>query len=162
MPDVKADLVSFLRSNFDTSQVSVSFGTSDDIVHADYDGQRSYPQIAVVSRDPIVPGGGTTGATGIDPSGDGPIQDVVYLVLVDCWGGPKDESVYQGNSADPDSVAVELAEEVAKVCRQGSEGEPTGYEWIMADPPVEADDIEESPTHHREQVQVRLKTTYTP
>jgi hypothetical protein len=162
MPDVKDDLVTFLRSNFDDTAPSVDWTNDDDIVFADYDGARSYPEVAVVSRDPIVPGGGTTGATGIDAGGGGPVQDVVYLVLVDCWGGPHDADAYSGSATDPDSVAVELAEEVASTCRQGSDGAPSGYEWIMADPPQEADDIEENPTHHREQVQVRMKWTYTP
>lgn len=162
MPDVKADLLSFLRSNFDDTQVSVSWTNSDDIVHADYDGARDYPQAAIVSRDPITPGGGATGATGIDPGGNGPIQDVVYLVQVDCWGGPEDETIYQNADVHPDEVAVEIAEEVAAICRVGTDGAPSGYEWLMADPPQEADDTEEDPTHHREIVQVRLKYTYTP
>jgi len=162
MPDVKADLVDFLQANFDDTVPSVPWTNSDDIVFADYDGQRDYPQVAVVSRDPVVPGGGQTKATAIDPGGNGPIQDVIYLVLVDCWGGPDDLSVYDDNDAHPDEVAVEIAEEVASVCRQGSDGAPSGYEWIMADPPTEADDIEEEPTHHREQVTVRMKYTYTP
>jgi len=96
MPDVKADLVAFLRSNFDDTAPSVSWTSSEDIVHADYDGQRDYPQVAIVSRDPVVPGGGQTNATGIDAGGNGPVQDVIYLVLVDCWGGPEDDDSYQG------------------------------------------------------------------
>lgn len=162
MPDVKDDLVTFLRNNFDDTQVSVPFTNSADIVFADYDGSRDYPQIAVVSRDPIVNGGGATGVTGIDPGGGGPIQDVVYLVQVDCWGGPEDDDVYQNNGSHPDIVAVELAEEVANVCRIGDDGAPSGYNWIMADPPEEADDVEQNPTEHREIVQVRLKYTYGP
>lgn len=162
MPDVKADLVDFLRDNVDPSAVSVPWTNADDVVFADYDGDRDYPQAAVVSRDPVVTGGGQTGATGIDPGGDGPIQDVVYLVQVDCWGGPEDDPVYSGSGTHPDIVAVELAEVVAETCRVGSDGAPAGYEWIMADPPTEADDVEEDPTHHREIVQVRMKVTYTP
>lgn len=174
MPDVKDDLRTFLRDNFDDTAVSVPFTNDDDIVFADYDGAREYPQVAIVSRDPVVTGGGQTGATGIDPSGAGPVQDVVYLVQVDCWGGPEDEQVYQdtgyGNGyslayasvTHADTVAVQLAEEVAATCRVGSDGAPDGYEWLMADPPQEADDTEESPTHHREIVTVRMKVTYTP
>lgn len=162
MPDVKADLLTFLRSNFDDTAVSVPWTNSDDIVHADYEGSRDYPKVAIVSRDPITPSAGSTGASGIDASGAGPIQDVIYLVQVDCWGGPEDDDTYQGNSADPDSVAVDLAEEVAATCRIGTDGAPSGYEWMMADPPQEADDTEESPTHHREIVTVRMKVTYTP
>lgn len=162
MPDVKADLVSYLRSNFNAGAVSVSWTNSDDIVHADYDGARDYPQAAIVSRDPIVQGGGTTGVTGIDPGGGGPIQDVVYLVQVDCWGGPEDDPVYTGSGTHPDAVAVEIAEEVAETCRVGDENAPTGYNWLMADPPEEADDTDENPTHHREIVQVRMKYTYGP
>lgn len=163
MPDVKDDLVTFLRNNVDPSVVSVSFTNADDIVFADYDDQRSYPQVAVVSRDPVVPGGGQTGVTGIDPGGGGSIQDVVELVQVDCWGGPRDESPYEGTSNDPDTVANELGEEVHSTCFDATPSEaPAGYEWISADPPFEGDDTEENPTHHREIVQVRMKWTKTP
>jgi len=162
MPDVKEDLVTYLRGNFDDTAPSVPWTNDEDIAHADYDGHRDYPQVAIVSRDPVVPGGGNTGATGIDAGGGGPIQDVVYLVQVDCWGGPDDETVYAEADVHPDTVAVELAEEVAETCRVGEDGAPAGYEWLMADPPQEADDVEESPAHHREIVQVRMKWTYTP
>jgi len=163
MPDVKDDLVTFLQNNVNSGAISVPFTNADDIVFADYDGARSYPQVAVVSRDPIVNGGGATGVTGIDPGGGGPIQDVVYLVQVDCWGGPEDDDVYQANPSEhPDAVAVELAEEVAETCRVGDENAPAGYNWLMADPPEEADDVEQNPTEHREIVQVRMKWTYGP
>lgn len=163
MVDPKGDLVDFLRANVDGSAASVPFTNADDIVFADYDsGAGPFPQVAVVSKDPVVPGGGQTGATGIDPSGAGPIQDVVYLVQVDCWGGPDDATVYEDNGSHPDVVATELGEEVAETCRAGSDGAPDGYEWIFADPPAEGDDTEESPTEHRDIVTVRMKVTYTP
>lgn len=162
MVDPKDDLVSHLRGNFNSGAVSVSFTNSDDIVHADYDGDRDFPEVAVVSKDPVVPGGGQTQATGIDASGAGAIQDVIYLVQVDCWGGPHDADIYASEGSDPDTVAVELGEEVAATCRVGSDGAPSGYEWMFAEPPQEADDVEESPTKHREIVTVRMKVTYTP
>jgi len=162
MPDAKDDLVSFLRSNFDDTAPSVPWTNSDDIVHADYDGSRDYPQIAVVSSDFIVPGGGQTQATGMDAGGAGPIQDRIYLIQTDCWGGPDTESVYNQQNTHPDVVATELADEVFSTCFQGTDASPSGYEWITADPPEEADDVEETPTHHRQIVNVRLKWTYTP
>lgn len=163
MVDPKDDLRTFLRSNFDDSVVSVPFANADDIVFADYDGGVGpYPQVAIVSKDPVVPGGGQTQATGIDPSGAGAIQDVIYLVQVDCWGGPDDATVYATNGSHPDIVANEIAEEVAATCRVGSDGAPSGYEWVYAEPPTEADDVDASPTEHREIVTVRMKVTYTP
>lgn len=162
MPDAKADLVDHLRANFDSGVVSVPFTNSDDIVFADYDGARDYPEVAVVSKDAITPGGGQTGATGIDPTGAGAIQDTIYLVQVDCWGGPDDAQTYQDNGSHPDIVAQELGEEVAKTCRVGSDGAPSGYEWMFCQPPYEADNTDASPTSHREIVEVRMKTTYTP
>lgn len=162
MPDVKGDLVDYLRANVDGSAISVPWTNADDIVFANYDGGRDYPQVAVVSKDFVVPGGGQTAATGIDAGGAGPVQDRVWLVLVDCWGGPDDEQVYEDNGVHPDAVASKLGEEVFQTCFQGSDGAPDGYEWITADPPQESDDVEESPTHHREQVTVRLKETHTP
>jgi len=163
MVDPKADLVDHLRANVDPNAVPVPFTNADDVVFADYDGDLGpFPQVAVVSKDPVVPGGGQTQATGIDPSGAGPIQDVVYLVQVDCWGGPVDADVYANHGSDPDSVANDLAEEVAATCRVGSDGAPAGYEWLFADPPREADDTEASPTKHRDIVTARLKVTYTP
>lgn len=161
MVDPKGDLRTFLRANVNSDAVSVPFTNADDIVFADYDGAQEYPQVAIVSKDMTVPGGGQTGATGIDPSGGAPIQDVVYLLQVDCWGGPDDADVYQSNGSHPDIVATELGEEVAATCRVGADGAPTGYEWVFADPPTEADDVEASPTKHREIVTVRMKVTYT-
>ena len=162
MPDVKKDLVTLLRSNVDDTAPSVPWTNADDIVFADYDAHRDYPQVAVVSKDPVVPGGGQTAATGMDAGGGGPIQDRIWLTLVDCWGGPADVDAYTDTDTHPDVVAAELADEVFDVCFQGADGAPSGYEWITADPPREADDVEESPTHHREQVTVRLKETHTP
>lgn len=163
MVDPKADLRTFLRTNFDSTAISVSFTNDDDIVFADYDGGAGpYPQVAIVSKDPVVLGGGQTQATGIDPGGGGGIQDVVYLVTVDCWGGPDDADVYDTDGSHPDIVANELGEGVAATCRIGSAGSPDGYEWLFAEPPAEADDTDESPTKHREIVTVRMKVTYTP
>jgi hypothetical protein len=162
MEDVSDDLVSFLRSRFNTSVVSVSFTTTD-IDHADYDGPNAYPQIAVVSEDPVVPGGGQTQFTGIDGGGGGPIQDVVVSVLVDCWGGPEDADAYQGVDVHPDLVATELATEVWRRCLNAStDNPPDGYEWISAEPPRDADDTERNTVHYRQQVVCRLKYTWTP
>jgi len=161
MVDPKGDLVEYLRDNVDGSAASVPFTNADDIVFADYDGGAGpFPQVAVVSKDPVVPGGGQTQATGSDPSGGGPIQDVIYLVQVDCWGGPDDAQVYADHGSHPDVVANELGEEVAATCRVGSDGAPAGYEWLFAEPPQESDDTEQSPTEHREIVTVRMKVTY--
>jgi hypothetical protein len=160
MIDPKGDLRVVLRNNLDASVVSVPFTNADEIVFADYDGDRSYPEVAIVSKDPVVPGGGQTQATGIDPADGSPVQDVVYLVQVDCWGGPDDDDTYQEHGSHPDVVANELGEAVAETCRVGSDGAPAGYEWIFAEPPTEADDTEESPTVHREIVTVRMKVTY--
>lgn len=162
MVDPKDDLVEFLRGNVDGTAFSVPFDNAEDIVHADYEGTREYPEIAVVSKDSITPGGGQTGATGIDPTGAGAIQDTIYLIQVDCWGGVEDEDPYPGLDTHPDIVAVELGEEVARVCRVTPENAPEGYEWMFCHPPYEADDTDASPTSHREIVEVRMKVTYTP
>jgi hypothetical protein len=160
MVDPKKDLRDFLRSNLNTGAVPVPMST-DDIVVGDPDGNRTYPQAAVTTKDPIVPGGGETQATGIDPaSGGGPIQDVVYLVQVDCWGGPHDADVYATHGSNPDRVANDLGEEVATTCRVGVSGAPTDYEWLFTGPPTEADDTDENPVSHREVVTVRLKATF--
>ncbi|WP_459191824.1 hypothetical protein [Halosimplex sp. J119] len=163
MVDPKSDLVGYLRANVDPSAIPVPFTNADDIVFADYDGGAGpFPQVAVVSKDPVVPGGGQTQATGIDPTGAGPVQDVIYLVQVDCWGGPDDADVYANNGSHPDVVANELGEEIAATCRVGSVGAPDGYEWMFAEPPTEADDTDQSPTEHRDIVTVRMKVTYAP
>lgn len=162
MVDPKDDLVEFLRTNVDGSTFSVPFDKQSDIVHADYEGSREYPEIAVVSKDSITPGGGQTGATGVDPTGAGAIQDTIYLIQVDCWGGTEDTPVYSDYDSHPDAVSVELGEEVARVCRVGTSGAPSGYEWMFCHPPYEADDTDASPTSHREIVEVRMKVTYVP
>lgn len=163
MEDVSDDLVSFLRDRLDDSVVSVGFSASSDIGHADYAGANSYPQIAVVSEDPQVPGGGQTQFTGMDGGGGGPIQDVIVSILVDCWGGPTDHDAYTDVDVHPDLVAAELATEVQQVCLAASTVEPPdGYEWISASPPQDADDTERDAVHYRQQVAVRLKYTWTP
>lgn len=160
--DPADDLVTFLRNRVDTSVASVPVDTTD-IGHADYEGPNDYPQIAVVSEDPAVPGGGETAFTGMDGGGGGPIQDVVVSIPVDCWGGPVDDDAYQGNDADPDSVAAELAAEVHVTCLEASTVDPPpGYEWISADPPRGADDLDRPSTHYRQQVIARLKYTIAP
>jgi hypothetical protein len=159
--DPKGDLRDFLQTNLDTSEMSVPMNATEDIVFADYDGGPGpYPNAAIVSKDAVVPGGGQTGATGIDPQDGSPIQDTIYTVQVDCWGGPDDAKVYTDHGSHPDVVANELGEAVADACRVGHEGAPDGYEWLFAAPPYEADDTEESPTNHREIVVARLKVTY--
>ena len=39
---------------------------------------------------------------------------------------------------------------------------PDGYEWVNAEPPTEANDVERSPTAYRDIVVARLKHTETP
>jgi len=161
--DPSDDLVSFLQTNFDSSVVSVSFSTSSDIDHANYEGPNDYPQVAVVSEDPFVLGGGVTGFTGIDPDGDGPVQDVIVEILVDCWGGPETETVYQNNDVHPDTVATELAHEVWQTCNDAAAADsPSGYAWVSADPPRDADDTDRQQTHYRQQVVCRLKHRHSP
>jgi hypothetical protein len=163
MIDVSEDLVEFLRSRVDGGVVSVAFDPASDIDHADYDGANHYPQVAVVSEDPQVPGGGRTKFTGMDGGGAGPIQDVVVSVLVDCWGGPHDDDTYRGGDVHPDVVAAELATEVWETCLNAAvTGAPAGYEWIGAEPPQDADDTTRDSVHYRQQVVARLKHTYTP
>lgn len=172
MADVEDDLVAFLRGNVDGSIVSVAFDPGDasntdldgGVKHSDTDGHRDYPQVAVVGTDPITPGGGETGLTGIDPGGGGGVQDVVHLVRVDCWGGRDDDPIYQGGSTHPSKVAVALADEVHDVCFSVSgAAAPTGYEWINADEPFTNHDTEsDDRTHYRRSLQVRMKRTNAP
>jgi hypothetical protein len=161
--DVSDDLVTFLQSRVDESAVSVGFDSDSDIDHADYDGANHYPQMAVVSEDSQVPGGGRTKYTGMDGGGGGPIQDVIVSVLVDCWGGPEDDPAYIDTDVHPDLVAAELAGEVWDACLDAATtGPPEGYEWIGAEPPRDADDTTRDTVHYRQQVITRLKHTYTP
>ena len=156
--DVSDDLVTFLRANLNTERVSVPFDPADDIDHANYEGSQEYPQIAVVSEDAIVAGGGLTQYSGIDPGGGGGIQDVVVSLLVDCWGGPEDEAVYRSTGVHPDRVAAELAHEVHQAATAtGASSPPPGYDWLSAEPPRDADDVDREQTHYRQQVICRLK-----
>jgi len=169
---VDRDLIAFLREQMDPSVVAVTFdpgppGDTDaggDVFFADYDGDLDYPLVAIVSNDPVVPGGGETGFTGIDSGGGGPVQDVVETILVDCWGGPVDDAIYDGAGTHPDDVANNLGREVWSVCNEAAaENAPAGYEWIGASPPSTADDEEtHERTHYRDQVVVRLKHTQAP
>lgn len=163
MVDPKEGLRDFLRTNLTPGNISVTFTNADDIVIANYDGGAGpYPKVAVVSKDSIILGGGETGVTAIDQANDGPVQRVTYRLQVDCWGGPEDADIYQSEGSHADTVANELGEEVHATCRVGSDGAPSGYGWMMAEPPFENDDTEEHPTEHRETVIVRMGLNYGP
>jgi hypothetical protein len=160
--DPSDDLVSFLRSNVNTGNISVPFTSADDIDHADPDGPRSFPKIAISAADASPVEGGQTGFSGIDPGGNGPIQDVIVSIQVDCWAGPETVSAYQTNSVHPDHVAAEMSTEVHTSCLDAAaDNAPSGYHWIAADPPRDADDTEVSETEYRDIVIVRLKYTET-
>jgi hypothetical protein len=160
MTDVSGDLVDFLRSEADFTSVSVSFDDQNDLHEANPDGGRSYPSVVTVSEDPIVPGGGDTQFTAMDPGGGGPIQDRIWLVTVDCWGGPVSAGAYEGVDVHPDDVAGELGNIVSDTCiNAAADAAPSGYEWISADPPSTANDTDPEYTHYRRQVTCRLKTT---
>jgi hypothetical protein len=173
--DIKADLVAFLREYFDETAVSVTFSPGDptdptvegDVRFAGYDGANDYPQVAVVSEDPVVAGGGQTQYSGIDAGGRGGIQDVITAVQIDCWGGPHDADVYQTEDSNPDTVANELGRETHRVLFEADEADvgppvPDGYEWVNAEQPSSSNDIERSPTHYRRIVVARTKHTETP
>lgn len=173
--DIKSDLIAFLRQHFDESVVSVTFSpgdpadptTEEGIRFADYDGANEYPQIAVVSEDPTLPGGGTTGYSAMDAGGKGGIQDVITSVQIDCWGGPDNDDIYQSEGSHPDPVANQLARETHRVLFEADESDegppvPDGYEWVNAEQPVESNDTERNPTHFRRYVIARLKHTERP
>lgn len=156
--DVSEDLVAFLRSRLDVDDIPVAFDVDDDIGLGKYNASVAQPFVTPVSEDPVVPGGGQTGYTAL--GADGPLQDQVWLVLVDCWGGAVDASIYQDEDAHPDGVANVLGQLVARACREAAAaGAPDGYEWVNADPPQTANDDQRDPTHYRRQVTCRLKTT---
>lgn len=159
--DTTDDLLTFLRNNFNTANISVTFSTSD-IEHANYEDGPSYPSAAIVSEDPVVPGGGPLDVTGMDGSGGGAIQDVITSVLVDCWGGTHETQIYHDEGSNPDVVAKEIANEVHRVCFEATPLEaPAGYEQISAAPPQSAHDTQASPTVRRYQTVCYLKYTNT-
>jgi hypothetical protein len=160
-PDPKLDLRDFLRSAVDGTAISVPFTPADDIVVANYDVGPDWPEVAVVSADWVTFGGGQTGATAMDPTGAGAYQEGYYSVLVDCWGGPRDASTYATNGSDPDTVAEELGQEVARATRAG-EGGVSGYEFTYSEPPRDANATDANPTEYRRQVTVRLAYRYDP
>ncbi|WP_324757093.1 hypothetical protein [Haloarcula montana] len=170
--DIKKDLVAFLREHFDDSVVPVTFDAGDptqpatdgDVRFADYDGANDYPQVAIASEDPTVAGGGETGYSGMDPGGNGGIQDTITSVQIDCWGGPDDADIYQSDGSHPDVVANALGREVHDILFEADESDdgpptPDGYDWVNAQPPTESNDTERSPTHYRRFVVARLKHT---
>lgn len=158
--DVSATVVDFLRAELDPAAVPVPFDVADDVGFAEYDRAIDYPFVAAVSEDPVVVGGGNTAFTALGADG-GPVQDRVWLVTIDCWGGPIDDDVYQSAGSHPDKVANALGHLVADAANDAAEaGAPDGVAWISAEPPVTANDTDREPTHYRRQVTVRAKTTY--
>jgi len=173
--DIKSDLIAHLREYINETVVPVPFDAGDpsdpaatgDIRFADYDGANDYPQVAIVSEDGVVPGGGQTGYSGMDAGGKGGIQDTVTSVQIDCWGGPHDDGVYQEHGSHPDVVANALGRAVHDVLFNSDESDegppvPDGYEWINAEPPDENNDTDRSPTHYRRVVIGLLKHTERP
>ena len=174
--DIKSDLVAFLRQHFDETAIPVTFnpGPTDDptadgdVRFADYDGGAGpYPNVSIVSEDPVVVGGGEAQYSGIDAGGKGGIQDVVTSVQIDCWGGPHDAEIYANEDSHPDVVANALGRETHRVLFEADESDegpplPDGYEWINAEQPVENNDTERSPTHYRRFVVARTKHTERP
>jgi hypothetical protein len=173
--DIKSDLIAHLREYIDETVVDVPFDAGDpsdptaegDVRFADYDGSNDYPQVAIVSEDAVVPGGGQTQYSAMDAGGSGGIQDIVTSVQIDCWGGPHDDDVYQEHGSHPDVVANALGRAVHDVLfnsDESSEGPPVpdGYEWLNAEPPTESNDTERTPTHYRRVVVARLKYTKRP
>lgn len=165
--DVKKDIIDHLRSHVDTGNISVSFSTSDDIGFSQYDDVDQAVYATPVSEDPVVPGGGQTQYTGIDPGGTGGVADVVVSLQIDCWGGDREAPVYDAASTHPDIVASELSDEVYRVLFATDDSAsgpsvPSGYDWLNAEPPTEADDTEQSPTTYRDIVVARAKYTKTP
>lgn len=173
--DIKSDLIAHLRKNFDTGAVPVPFDVGDatdpaapgDVRFADYDGENDYPQVAIVSEDAVVPGGGQTQYSAIDAGGGGGIQDTVTSVQIDCWGGPRDADVYEQHGSHPDIVANALGRETHRVLFSSDESSqgppvPDGYEWVNAEPPEESNDTERTPTHYRRIIIARLKHTERP
>jgi hypothetical protein len=165
--DIKADLIEFLRSHVGDAAISVAFTPDDDIGFEQYDDADQDIYVTASSEDPAVPAGGQTQYSGVDPGGAGGIQDVVTSLQIDCWGGDIDADAYAGVDSHPDIVANELAREVHRVLFEAGESgsgppTPSGYEWINAEPPREANDVERSPTKYRRIVIARTKHTETP
>lgn len=162
--DVKSDIIDFLRSHVDTSVIDVPFDKSDDIGFAAYDDVDQSVYVTPASEDGVVVGGGESRYSGMDGTGKGGIQDVVTTVQVDCWGGDRDDDVYTGVDSHPDIVANALSREVHRVLFESGESNdeiptPDGYEWVNAEPPVEANDVQETPTKYRRYVVAVTKHT---
>ena len=165
--DVKQDLIEFLRTHIDESVVAVSFTASEDIGFGAYDDVDQDVYITPASADSVVPGGGQTQYSGIDPSGAGGVADVVVSLQLDCWGGDRESPVYDGVDSHPDIVANALSQEVYDLLFDADDGAdgppvPDGYDWVNAEPPTEADDVEQSPTKYRDIVVARMKYTKQP
>lgn len=165
--DVKADLIEFLRAHVNGDRISISFTPDSDIGFEEYDDVEQEVYVTPVSLDTVVPGGGQTQYSGIDPSGAGGIADVVASLQVDCWAGDREADIYAGSGTHPDIVATELAQEVYRVLFGADESAtgppiPSDYEWTNAEPPTESNDVEQSPTKYRRLVIARMKYTQTP
>lgn len=159
----KEDLRDWVRPRFDDSAISVPFTAADDLDIANRDVGPSWPSIEIAASDPIVPGGGPMDMTGMDPGGGGAIQDQIYAIHVDCWGGPRDAAVYADHGSDPVTVADELGQELHSAAWATPENAPAGYNGaVSATPPMDAPETDATPTEHRTVVRVFLKATHTP
>jgi len=162
MGSESTDLRDFLQSNIDTTNLSFSFTPTDDVVVADYEKGPDYPEAAIVSKDPTIPGGPRTRFTGYDPSGAGPVQDVITSLQVDCWGGTEEDGTIQSDDVHPATAAEELAEEVWRVCfANNAASPPSGYEWVSADRAFENHEESETPAY-RETTICYLKQLHEP
>lgn len=157
--DVKEAVRDFLRTHVDSSNIPVSWTNSDDIVVANYDVGPDYPEVSVVSDDPVVLGGGTTQFTAIEPTGGSPVQEVYSLVQVDCWGGTVTTEANLTADVHPDETANEIGQEVWNVVNDNAVN-ISGYDWISASPPTDDSDTSgDGETEYRRIVSVRLGYT---
>lgn len=169
--DDSDNLVAYLRQEFDTSNITVSFSPGDsndttqdgDVDHANYDDGPDYPSAVVVTEDPTPIGAGPMGVTGMDPGGAGSTQRVVVSLLVDCWGGTWETADTNNWSISADEVAKEIAWEVHRILFETQPtNAPNDYELVSADVPRSAHDTQASPTVRRYQTVAYLAYTNYP
>lgn len=153
--DPKRDLRWFLRQNLETDLLSFPFNADEQVDIADFDGGIEAPSIMIQAMNKTVPGGGTTGYTGIDGSGAGPTQDIQVSIQVDCWGGNIRSGAVREYGITPDEIATELGELVSKAGRDNSRN-LSNYRLISIPETQQNNDDRSNPTEYRQTTFARL------
>ncbi|NHX41386.1 MULTISPECIES: hypothetical protein [Haloarcula] len=156
IPDVKLTVRDLIQNTLDSTSFPVGLD-SDDIHTGWYDNGKSAPQISVTNDEESPFGGGETGFSAIDGSGQGGIQTRSGTVLVTAWAGSRDD--YEDRGLEQ-LQAEEMADEIERIVGQNQS--PGSLRSLAVDSRTRLVDQDASPSEHSVQFELRFTWIKTP